>query len=481
MKAKSFLMFILSTALILQASATVIQISSFEELCKIGQTPSYPLDGSYVLTQNIDASPSRDMDGGRGFTPIGNFDNPFSGSFDGNGHIIRGLYIRRFSYRDVDGGENVGLFSFVRNGEIKRVGLEDVSITGFRYAGSIASDIRNSTITDCYSTGEISINGSVIGGLIGSSSNSTITGCYSTVTVRGGTSGLSDVSLNAGGLVGYFANGIIINCYSIGTVSGIRNVGGLVGYLAQGSQIANSYSKGPVRGVMTTRSSYVGGLVGYIFSQMNSTVGATITNCYSRGAVSSSGDWIGGLVGAIFCNLTTINNCYSTGYVVVIGTGNNRGGFVGASLGTITNSFWNSDSSNLNTSAGGESRTTTQMKQLVTYTSWDFDSIWQIDEGTDYPYLLALAHTSIIENNITRNTAAAYVPLISIKGKTLYIKAAPSSELQIRIVDMRGKTLTRFNTHGSNSFSLSKIPAGRYLVEIKENGKRVTASAIVFK
>jgi len=73
---------------------------------------------------------------------------------------------------------------------------------------------------------------------------------------------------------------------------------------------------------------------------------------------------------------------------------------------------------------------------------------------------------------------------LTIKGKTLNIKAASqNSDLQIRLFDMRGKTLARFNTqgNGSNSFSLAKIPAGRYLIETRENGKRVGVSAVILR
>ncbi len=99
-----------------------IQISSIEELQKIEKDPNYPLNGSYELVQDIDASETKNWNGGKGFDPIGeDYYDPFTGIFDGKGHKIRNLYINR---PDED---NVGLFGVVGSGgEVKNLGLENV-------------------------------------------------------------------------------------------------------------------------------------------------------------------------------------------------------------------------------------------------------------------------------------------------------------------------------------------------------------------
>jgi len=488
MKIKLFFILIIFTmVLALQANATVILISSFEDLCKIGQEPDYPLNGDYELTQNIDASPSKNMNDGRGFIPIGTTrTNAFIGSFNGNGHIIKGLYI--------NGEWDVGLFGVVEGGKIQAVGLEDVLISGELGVGSLVGTLIGGTVTACYSTGEIRAYRDNVGGLIGNSSNSTIVDCYSTARVLGGViGGTNDMSMNAGGLVGAFTDGTITNCYFTGTVEqyfdiALSAVGGLVGSLS-GSTITRSYSTGNVYGFIS-----VGGLVGGVNNSQ-------ITNCYSNGAVIGL-EHVGGLVGTAYiernspANSIIITNCYSTGYVSVIDHDIDYnidayiGGLVGlfSDGGTVTNCFWNIETSGQTISAGGgEGHTTANMKRQITYAGWNFSTIWQIDEGEDYPYLLSLGKTqtptSVIESKISRSTTVAPVPLIIIKNKTLTIKSTPNSELQIRLFDMRGKTLFRFNTRGSgsNSFSLAKIPAGRYLIETKENGKRVGTVAIVLR
>ena len=77
------------------ATHAQIEIASIEDLQKIGNDEAYPLDGDYVLTQDIDASETVDWNGGEGFEPIGSEDTPFTGVFDGRGHVIDGLAMRR--------------------------------------------------------------------------------------------------------------------------------------------------------------------------------------------------------------------------------------------------------------------------------------------------------------------------------------------------------------------------------------------------
>ena len=85
-----------------------IEISTPEQLAKIGKDKNYPLDGDYVLTANIDLSSYNN------WTPIGGAENEsgvvsgkvFSGTFDGRGHIISGLNINTKSTRN----SHYGLF-----------------------------------------------------------------------------------------------------------------------------------------------------------------------------------------------------------------------------------------------------------------------------------------------------------------------------------------------------------------------------------
>ncbi|MCX5756907.1 MAG: peptidase A26, partial [Candidatus Hydrogenedentes bacterium] len=246
------------------ALAAPIQIGTIEDLQKIGNDSAYPPSGSYVLTQDIDASATATWNNGIGFAPIGNDSTPFTGTFDGQGHVISGLTINRL-------GE-AGLFGMM-DGQVKNVGLQGGSVTGSEYVGGLVGENRG-TVTQCYATGAVS--GRYVGGLVGENGG-TVTQCYATGTVTGSGDAV-------GGLVGNNHIGTVTQCYATGTVTGSVDVGGLVGRSTNaGAQLTACYATGAVSG-----SDDVGGLVGH-----NDDI---VRQCYATGAVSGSDD-VGGLVG----------------------------------------------------------------------------------------------------------------------------------------------------------------------------------------
>ncbi|MGD8501059.1 MAG: GLUG motif-containing protein, partial [Phycisphaerales bacterium] len=99
---------------------------------------------------------------------------------------------------------------------------------------------------------------------------------------------------------------------------------------------------------------------------------------------------VGGLVGV---NQGTIDNCYSVGSVE---GATDVGGLVGSLNahsfypdGTVSDSFWDIETSGQTTSNGGTGKTTAEMKRENTFTDsgWDFVEIWGIGENQTYPYL----------------------------------------------------------------------------------------------
>lgn len=137
-------------------------------------------------------------------------------------------------------------------------------------------------------------------------------------------------------------------------VTGLWCVGGLIGH--NWGHVTSSYSSGSVSGY-----NYVGGLVGWYLK-------GTVSNFYSTGSVT--GDLgIGGLMG------------------------NNHQGYV-------SNSFWDSETSGQATSAGGTGKTTTEMKNINTFSEagWSIVAvanpeirntsyIWNIVDTETYPFL----------------------------------------------------------------------------------------------
>jgi hypothetical protein len=89
-------------------------------------------------------------------------------------------------------------------------------------------------------------------------------------------------------------------------------------------------------------------------------------------------------------NADTITNSYSTGTVIISG-GLYVGGLVGyndaGSGATVTSSYWDINTSGQSTSAGGTGEITSDMKEQITFSSWDFINTWNINEGVSYPFL----------------------------------------------------------------------------------------------
>jgi len=161
-------------------------------------------------------------------------------------------------------------------------------------------------------------------------------------------------------------------------------VGGIAARAENSSKILNCY----VTGTITAGGG--GGLVG-----VNDA--STITNCYSTASVSSDDRAHGGLVGTNQGG-STISYSYSTG-LVSGGAGTDPGGLVGNDYDSspVIYSFWDTQSSGLGTSRGGDGKTTVEMKTLSTFTNagWDFSTIWQMN-GANYPELRVFGYTLTI-------------------------------------------------------------------------------------
>jgi hypothetical protein len=76
------------------------------------------LSANYALNNSIDASNTSTWYGGAGFMPVGIDTAQFTGSFNGSGYTITGLFINRSST------QYVGLFGYVGSGgSVSNIGL----------------------------------------------------------------------------------------------------------------------------------------------------------------------------------------------------------------------------------------------------------------------------------------------------------------------------------------------------------------------
>jgi len=302
----------------------------------------------------------------------------FLGTFDGDRHIISGLYSLNSLFRllgtyNLPGGtiQNLGIVasythaSLVYNnygsiincyvkGNSKLAGLvgyNEGSITNSYAIGNVKSENgvgglvntngNKGTITNSYVIGNVKGENNV-GGLVGWNWGS-ISNCYTITNILG--NGDSGGGVGIGGLVG-MNGGLISNSYTLVEISAVSpgNVGGLVGRNENNGSISNSYAIGSVLH-NTKGSGTTGGLVG-------SMVYSTILNSYA---------------------LVDVNHTSESAYSSV-------GGLIGFTLNaSIYNSYYNTQISRQNDVGKGEGRTTAQMQRKDTYVGWDFETIWDID------------------------------------------------------------------------------------------------------
>ncbi len=165
-------------------------------------------------------------------------------------------------------------------------------------------------------------------------------------------------------------NGLISGCAASSVVTAWGAVGALAG--DNGGVIERCYATGKVTGL---GYGLAGGIAGHNLG--------VISNSYATGAVDGTpgGDYVGGIAGK---NLGTIHKCYATG---ALSGGNSPGGLVGFNTnGTVTSSYWDTQTTGQTTSdGGGTGKLTAQMKQQATFVGWDFSGVWSITENVTYP------------------------------------------------------------------------------------------------
>ena len=206
------------------------------------------LGGNYVLMNNLDSAATS----GSGWQPIGTSTNPFTGTFDGQGHKIRGLFINR---PDED---NVGLFGFILEpAVIENVGLLSVNVTGKKSVGALVGYSWKGTLdsrppdSKTYSTGSVTGEEDV-GGLVGNNYDGHVNQCESSADVFHVSSAPDKKREHAGGLVG-LNGGDVSHCDYNGVVKGDREVGGLVGHNALLPQWASCNFAAAYTAYMATR------------------------------------------------------------------------------------------------------------------------------------------------------------------------------------------------------------------------------------
>lgn len=278
---------------------------------------------------------------GKEWTPIGNYEKQYTGTFNGGGHTITGLTV-------TGSDQYVGLFGHIGSGgTVKDVTLEEVKIESNNDMSAVGGVAGRSygTLENCSVSGSVSGSG-IAGGVVGYQSGGFLTGCSSSATVNAG--GV------AGGVAGLTDSGATLTaCYATGDVtlesinSGGNFVGGVVGSNTS-CTLKACYAWGSVTG-SGSGTIYVGGVTG-------TNDEGTLTACYhANGTVSGPAGTTGGVAGRNykFFNAPVITACYWRSNPDT-GIGYNEGGSTTIETTKVTDGDWQNAVTQMNAALSGK-------------------------------------------------------------------------------------------------------------------------------
>ena len=219
------------------------------------------------------------------WTPIGEYDSAkrYAGTFDGDGHTVRGLYIA------TSGIKNTGMFGYAKkDSKISNLTLSDSKISGTgNYTGGIAGEAYD--MENCHVTGTVTVSGAAYVGGVSGYQDGTITRCSNAAVVVA-------TGNNVGGVTGYVqsnASTAMTECFNTGSVTGNSVVGGLTGNLYNGGTISACYNTGAV--TATAAAGTAGGLVGsFRYGTIKNTYRSGTITAANVGSVAGKLEWTSG-------------------------------------------------------------------------------------------------------------------------------------------------------------------------------------------
>ena len=354
------------------------------------------LDAHFIQINNINATDTKEWNGGLGFNPIGTRvgqddlgNRPFTGTYDGAGYEIYGLRVHRDQ-------EVVGLFELVRTGEIKNVSLNNFHISGSgRWVGGLVGAMREGRIISCQANGEVAYTGERYGSGVAllvalNQDGSEIRSSHVSGTLYnpfGAAGGLA--SLSGGGISSWRQNEINESSSEI-DISARGPVGGLVGLNSGGFNGGTiRYSKATGNIEATEPGPFIaGGLLGSNFGAIYDSYSIVTVTIQDDG---NSRSVAGGLVGR---NRGQIRQSYTASETFGEGV---TGGLAGENDngGTLLNTHWDVTAAGQDDGVGaGETDgttglTTDEMQGAAAEDNmdgFDFQEIWRTVTG-DYPAL----------------------------------------------------------------------------------------------
>ena len=274
-------------------STTVNQISNLNELIAFRNAVNA---GNTFAGKVVTVKDNIDMSSETNWIPIGTSANPFKGTFDGGDKTISDL--------NVVGENNVGLFGYATEANIKNVKIVNANVKGTDcVAALIGQGYASTYIDNCHVSGSIKVEGQTnVGGIVGKyyarvTNSSVIGDGVATSYVKGTYEAEDFEGDNIGGIMGHAGenNTHSGNTVKNITISGTRKVGGLIGTTDRATDIDACLVDNVVIGC-TADENYandkastttLGGLVGNYYGE---STGGTVTNTVVKNVTFNVGN-----------------------------------------------------------------------------------------------------------------------------------------------------------------------------------------------
>jgi hypothetical protein len=458
---------------------------------------------------------------GTGWDPIGDYvwsdpSRSFRGNYNGGGYKISNMYINNYDsgFQGLFGStvgckfRNINITNF--NIETERGylgGLTGISyndtwqninvvgtIKGYSDMGLMSSFFEGYNIDNCHAKGAIiSTGGGWIGGLVANCNADSITNSSVEAKVS------CNEWINGGFIAQNIDTGLIENCSAIINLTATEgnSIGGFIGSTNTVNRsliISNCYSMGVLLAGTDSDSEDIGGFIGVAAGYNPYMI--NIKNCYSKVDVTGV-IMIGGFIGRAH-QLINFENCYSVGQII----GNtNVGGLIGCihdpETVTVTNSYWDMETSDIDSSAAGEGRTTAEMTLPYsgnTYVDWDFTSVWRddvINQNDGYPTFLWVSGIEENEDGyaslqrgfaLFQNYPNPFNPVTSIK-----FALAKTADVKLSVYNIAGQLVSQLASGTRNAgihtidFDGSRFNSGVYYYMLEVDGKNITKKMVLTK
>ena len=256
------------------------------------------------------------------WTPIGNSNIVFDGTFDGDGHTISGMFINTTSTHN-------GLFGY-STGIVHDLTLENSWIQGGKFTGGIVG-YSDGTVENLTNMASVSGDGECVGGVLGNSGQKNYR--YNSVIKNAVNKGIVVGNKNVGGISGCATAVTVNGVENLAPIEGFGEVGGVFGGIGTSSNndVKNLKNSGKVTG-----SHFIGGVMGScggipsiysngttsVYCVKNSQKCGQLQNAYNQGHVVGK-SYVGGVLGMVcsgtissFGNVSDVEGEYNTAGVV---------------------------------------------------------------------------------------------------------------------------------------------------------------------